>query len=83
MTQLRIDNAQKAIEMELMLEGEKEPITVQIPQYTFTADAETPTLTIPAAKVSRAWIEQLVAELLVGKPLPIPPKVANLLRLVL
>jgi hypothetical protein len=83
MTQLRIDNARKTIDIELLLEGEQEPITIYVPNYTFTPDSPAPTLTLADPKVSRPWLDRLAAELLANRPLPIPANIANLLRLVL
>lgn len=80
MTQLRIDNANKKIDLELLLEGEKEPIAVHVANYELDAGGE---LRLTDISVSRAWMNLLAQELVANKPLPIPASMVKWLRMVL
>ena len=77
MTQLRIDNVAKTVDVELMLQGEKEPISIHIGQYQLSTSGESPTLTIGQITISRQWMEALAADYLKDKPLPLDPRSPN------
>lgn len=83
MTQLRIDNVAKTVDVELMLQGEKEPISIHIGQYQLSASGESPTLTIGQITISRQWMEAIAADYLRGKPLPLDPHMAKWLGIIL
>ena len=80
MTQLRIDNSRKTLNLELLLDGEKESIVVHVAQYALADNGE---FRFSGISVSRAWMNLLTQEMLVGKSLPVPQDKVKWLRMVL
>ena len=83
MTQLKIDREHKTIDAEVLLTGEKEQIQVHVGKYEVRNEGEQCTLTLADVTVSREWLNLLARELLVNRPVPLPPEAARWLRLVL
>lgn len=69
---LRIHSREKRISAELLLEGEEIPVTIEIGHYRITGTSGSHTLVVETATASRPWLQNLLEDLLVGKPLPIP-----------
>lgn len=80
MTELKIDNTNKTISAVLMLDGETQPIVVQVAKYDLAASGE---LRFSGVSVSRAWMDLLAQEYLANKPFQIPPDKAKLLAMIL
>jgi hypothetical protein len=83
MTQFSIDSVQKTIDCEVLLAGETEPIRIHIGGYQLTRSGEQTQFGAGEISVSRAWMNQLAQELLLGKPLPVPESVARWLAMVM
>ncbi len=72
LTDLRIRSKERTIHAELWLEGDPSPVTVDVLSYRIEGSSSAPLLTISEARVSRPWMEQLVRDTLIDRPLPIP-----------
>jgi hypothetical protein len=82
MLKLNLNSEKKSIEMEVMLEGEKEPLTVTVKKYVMTQDGDKHFLKIQGVKTSRAWINTMASSYLEGKTFEIPAEYAKLLKVV-
>ena len=82
MLKLNLDSNNKSIEMEVMLEGEKEPLTVNVQKYEMTQEGKKHFLKIQGVKTSRAWINTVASSYLEGKTFEIPAEYANMLKVV-
>lgn len=83
MLKLNLNSEQKSIEMEVMLEGEKEPLAVQVEQYELTEEGGRHFLKVHGVSTSRAWINTVAASYLEGKRFEIPAKYVKLLKVVI
>ncbi|MGN6368471.1 MAG: hypothetical protein ACTHN5_09440 [Phycisphaerae bacterium] len=81
MTELKIDDEAKRIEVTVMLKGEKEPIHVHVDGYVL--DAEGGTVTVEEVRVSREWMDVLAKEVVKGRKLPLPEGMGKWAKLVL
>jgi hypothetical protein len=82
MLKLDLDSARKCISMEVMLEGEKEPLHIDISRYELTEEEGRHTLKVYGIKTSRTWINTFAAAYLEGKAFEIPAEYARLLKVV-
>jgi hypothetical protein len=82
MLKLNLDSEKKRIEMEVMLDGEKEPLHVEVEQYVLKEEAGKHLLQIYGVKTSRAWINTVAASYLEGKSFEIPAEYAKMLKVV-
>ena len=82
MSRLRLDSVKKSIETEVMLEGEREPLTVHIGRYELTEADGRYLLRLYGIRTSRAWMDALAASYLEGKAFEIPAEYAKLLKVV-
>ena len=81
MTELSIDTKNKRVCVRLELLGEKELIDVEILRYSLKEKGETTYITIEEVTSSREWLTAALREFVVGRDLPIPPKVGAVLKL--
>jgi len=81
MTELKIDDRAKTIDVMVQLKGEEVPIHVHVASYTL--DAEANTMTVGEVHVSREWMNVLANELVKGKALPLPAGAGKWAKLVL
>ncbi|NQX01938.1 hypothetical protein HQ447_14875 [bacterium] len=72
LTDLRIRSREKTISAELLLEGEDIPLTILIERYKVTGTGGDYALVVESVSASRPWLQNLLDDLLVGKPLPVP-----------
>ena len=72
LTELRIRSREKTIVLELELEGEKIPVGIQIERYRTTGRSGEHALVVEKVSASRPWLQNLLEDLLVDKPLPVP-----------
>jgi hypothetical protein len=95
MPQLHVDLTEKHVEGRVMLKGEASPIEFAMDYELGTGVSGVrleggaregqggemgPVVTLSNVKLSRAWMQQLAEELVVGKPLAVPPELAVWLR---
>jgi hypothetical protein len=72
LTELKIRSRDRTISAELILEGEEVPITILIESYRIAGVSGAHTLTVEKLTTSKAWLQNLLDDLIVGKPLPVP-----------
>ena len=77
---LNLNSKFKTMDMEIMLDGEKESVKIQIEQYEIT---EENTLRISGVRTSKAWITTLAHTHLEGKTFDVPDEYAKMLRAVI
>ena len=72
LTDLRIRSREKTITAELMLEGEEFPVGLEIRRYRITGQGGDYSLVVESVTASRPWLENLLQDLLVEKPVSVP-----------
>jgi len=83
MLRLNLDSEKKCIEMEVMLEGEKEPLSVNVQRYEIAQEGDKHFLKIQGVETSRAWINIVASSYLEGKTFEIPAEYAKMLKVVI
>lgn len=82
MLNFSIDSRQKTAQVEVLLKGEKEPITLIVQEYELSTDNSGTYLVIKKATASREWLSVLLDEFICGRRFPVPEKYASLTKLV-
>lgn len=72
LTELRIRSREKMIHAEVLLEGEVEPILIFVESYRITGKSGDYALIVEKVSASRGWLQNLLEDLVIEKPLPIP-----------
>ncbi len=72
LTDLRIRSREKTISVELLLEGEEIPVTLRVERYRITGTSGEHSLVVEAVSASRPWLQNLLEDLLIEKPLRVP-----------
>ena len=83
MVNLSIQPDTKTITAEILLKGEASAIKLTLGGYDIGGTPGKPTLSVASATASREWLQVVLNEFLVGKPIDLPPKAAPLLKLLL
>jgi hypothetical protein len=78
--EVRIDAGLRAIEVEVLLHGEPEPITIRACPYEIVEKDGAHGLVVHGVLASRKWVEALAEDLLVGRFIPLPSAAALALR---
>ena len=76
-TQLQLNSQLKRMKMDILLNGESEPITVLIEYYEITEENN---LRINGITTSKEWINQLIYEYVEGKEIALPTEYATMLK---
>lgn len=71
-TELRIRSREKTIALELLLEGEEIPVGIMVERYRTIGQSGEHAVVVEALSASRPWLQNLLQDLLVDKPLPVP-----------
>jgi hypothetical protein len=82
MLRLDLDSAKKCISMEVMLEGEAEPLHINISCYELSEEEGEYFLKLYGVETSRTWINTFAAAYLEGKAFKIPAEYAKFLKVV-
>lgn len=82
MLKLNLDSQNKCIDIEVMLEGEHEPLSVHIGKYELTEERGMHFLKIHNVHTSRAWINTIASAYLEGKRFQIPSDYAKMLKVI-
>ena len=82
MIKLNLDSDHKTIELELMLDGEKESLQVKVNHYKLSQENGRHYLVAEDIVTSRAWINTIASQYLHGKKFEIPEEYAKLLKVV-
>ncbi len=72
LTDLRISSRDKTIAAEIMLEGEEILVLIQIERYRIIGESGGYAIVLEKVTASRAWLQNLLHDLLLDKPLQIP-----------
>lgn len=72
LTELRIRSREKSISAELVLEGEEIPVGIRIERYRVIVTEGGPAVVVESVTASRPWLQNLLEDLLLEKPLPVP-----------
>ncbi len=72
LTDLRIRSREKTISADLELEGEAVSVMVEIGRYRVTGKSGDHSLVVESISASRPWLQNLLQDLLVEKPMPVP-----------
>jgi hypothetical protein len=80
---LRIDSGRKQVELDLLLKGELEIISLFIDAYELRQEADTTYFAIKRVRASREWIQLLTQQFLLGKRFLIPHNYATVAKLIL
>jgi len=83
MLKLNLDSQNKKLDAEIMLKGEKEPLSVSIDRYEIIdRDGET-FIKLSGIETSREWINILVASEVEGKEFKIPSQYKDKLSMII
>ena len=82
MLKFNLDSKSKTIELEIMLDGEKEPLHVKVNSYELTEENGKSFLVAKDVVTSRAWINTVASQYLSGQKFEIPDEYAKMLKLV-
>ena len=83
MLKLNLDSIKKTIELELMLKGEKEPLSVFISEYTISEENGKYYIHAKDIKTSREWINIVAENYLKDEKIEIPEKIAKTLQILI
>ncbi len=83
MLKFNLNSEQKSIEMEVMLDGEHEPLKVHVRNYEMTEENSKHYLKIHGVNTSRAWINTMASSYLEGKTFEVPAEYAKMLKVVI
>jgi hypothetical protein len=72
LTELRINSREKTILADVLLEGEDAPIRIEVGRYRIAMKHGEPVLTVESVRASRAWLSNLLQDLVIGRELPLP-----------
>jgi hypothetical protein len=72
LTELRIRSREKTIRVEILLAGEVEELKIEVERYRVTGVAGAHAVVIERLRASRQWVQLLLEDFVVGKPIPIP-----------
>lgn len=72
LTDLRIRSREKTISAELLLEGEELPVFIRIERYRIIGKSGENAMVVESVTASRPWLQNLLEDLLVDKPIPVP-----------
>jgi len=82
MLKLNLNSQEKTIDIEVMLDGEQEPLSVHVGKYELTEKGDIHFLKIHDVVTSRAWINTLVSNYLEGRTFKIPAEYAKMLKII-
>lgn len=83
MLKFNLDSKNKKIELEVMLDGEKEPLNVKINNYEIKEAEGKYHLIAKDITTSKKWINVIISEYLNEKKLEIPSKYLKILKLII
>jgi hypothetical protein len=79
---LKLDSDTKTIEIEIMLDGEKEPLSVRVERYWTIEEDGHHYLMADGISTSRRWIDTVAEHFVSGKRFEIAPEYVKMLSLV-
>ena len=82
MLKLDLDSKAKSVSLEVMLDGEKEALSVKISNYEIVEERSKYFLKINGIRTSRAWINTIASSYLEGELFEIPEEYVKILMLI-
>ncbi|MEA3491354.1 MAG: hypothetical protein U9R27_05585 [Campylobacterota bacterium] len=82
MLKLNLNSEQKSIEIEVMLDGEKEPLAMRVNKYEIIEEDGKYMIRVHGIETSRAWINAVASSYLEGKSFDISAELAKMLKVV-
>ena len=82
MLKLNLDSKNKSIALEVLLDGEKETLSVNVQRYELIEENGKNLLKIYGIQTSRAWINTIAGSYLEGKAFEIPEEYAKMLKVI-
>lgn len=79
MTRLKLDSAARCLEAEVQLNGEAEPVLVQIHEYEIIEEQGHAHVILKRMTTSRAWLTRLAEDFAVGRRFELPESVRKFL----
>ncbi len=83
MLKFNLDSKNKCLDMEIMLDGEVEPISIVVSKYELIKDGNKHLLKVHEVKTSRAWMDTVASLYLEGKSFNIPAQYASMLKAII
>ena len=80
MVEIKFNPKEKHLFARLDLAGEESPIEVEITDYELEESGESTNIIVKQATVDREWIELLIRDLLIDKPISLPADKVKLIR---
>jgi hypothetical protein len=80
---LQLNTVSRSLSLTLLLKGEATPLEIQVREYTLSTTEGKSVLVIDGSKIetSREWLTELIRDRVVQKPLPVPPNLEWVVRL--
>jgi hypothetical protein len=72
LVELRIRSREKTIGAVLQLAGEADEVRIEVTRYRVVGSGGDHALVLESITVSREWLQLLLEDFVVGKPIPIP-----------
>jgi len=82
MLKLNLDSENKRMMLEVLLDGEKESLSVDVERYELTEENGKHFLKLYGIRTSRAWINTVADTYLEGKAFEIPKEYAKILQII-
>jgi hypothetical protein len=83
MINFNIDSRNKTVQLEVLLKGEQQPITLTVEEYELRNEDGAVYFVIKKATASREWVGVAVQHFWVGKKFRIPDNYSGMVKLVL
>ena len=77
---LTLDSSARALQLEVQLHGEAEPLTVTVEHYELLETEAGLSLVVRRASASRVWVNAVLEEFVRDKPFRLPPDAAEWAR---
>ena len=82
LTRLKFDTAARTIEADVELNGESQPVNVQVREYELRESADRATVVLKDIHTSREWLTTLMKNFVVDKEFPLPDSVKKFLPMI-
>jgi len=83
LTKLKLDTAARSIEAEVELNGETQPVRIQIHEYELLEEGDRLFFIIKKVSTSRDWLTALARDFAVGKKFEVPAAARRYLPMIL
>ena len=80
LTELKIDTKGRRLSLRLALAGEKEPVEIQVGEYTVRPQDQGLLLNVANVTTSRQWLTEFLRTFVVGRSIPINTRAAPVLK---